>query len=470
MSPHQNEIETLKAENDRLKSTGGSTPTATPAKAARPPSETSSTSSTSSRQSLGMSLNNLNISDTIEYVFRVDPLSSLGLTSDSIVGYRLGDVVRAHGSEVPELLPCGYLVGDNNVITVSLKGVRENSIDSLVFDTLIPKTIMQRYLNLLVEHRRIILSGPSGTGKSYLACKLAEFLITKSGHQVTERNVVSFNVDHKSSKDLRQYLSTLAQQCNSEHSESELPQVVILDNLHHVGSLSDIFNGFLNCKYHRCPYVIGTMNQGVSSPPNLELHHNFRCVTSPPENGFLGRFLRRKLIESGRSNDLSKVIDWIPKAWQHLNGFLEAHSSSDVTIGPRLFLSCPMDVDGSRVWFTDLWNYSLVPYLLEAVREGAVWEDPSRWVMDTYPWSPAPLQHDGQALLQLRPEDVGYDGYSSAKEGATCKQMSQSDTEGDPLMNMLMKLQEAANYSSAQSCEGDSHHDELLDSSLESTL
>lgn len=52
----------------------------------------------------------------------MDPLSSLGLTSDSIVGYRLGDVVRAHGSEVPELLPCGYLVGDSNIITVSLKG------------------------------------------------------------------------------------------------------------------------------------------------------------------------------------------------------------------------------------------------------------------------------------------------------------------------------------------------------------
>ena len=29
-----------------------------------------------------------------------------------------------------------------------------------------------------------------------------------------------------------------------------------------------------------------------------------------------------------------------------------------------------MDVAGSRLWFTDLWNYSLVPYLLEAVREG----------------------------------------------------------------------------------------------------
>jgi hypothetical protein len=29
-----------------------------------------------------------------------------------------------------------------------------------------------------------------------------------------------------------------------------------------------------------------------------------------------------------------------------------------------------MDVEGSRVWFMDLWNYSLVPYVLEAVREG----------------------------------------------------------------------------------------------------
>jgi len=91
--------------------------------------------------------------------------------------------------------------------------------------------------------------------------------------------------------------------------------------------------------------------------------------------GFLGRFLRRKLMEteiSGRvrNMELVKIIDWIPKVWHHLNRFLEAHSSSDVTIGPRLFLSCPIDVDGSRVWFTDLWNYSIIPYLLEAVREG----------------------------------------------------------------------------------------------------
>uniref|UniRef100_A0A671L0N3 Neuron navigator 3-like n=1 Tax=Sinocyclocheilus anshuiensis TaxID=1608454 RepID=A0A671L0N3_9TELE len=505
MNRMQNEIELLKAENDRLKSSGNTTPAATPAKTARPPSETSSTSSSSSRQSLGLSLNNLNITDTImsdillddgyegnlrkegrsvrivvtinsdsnktkamqkkkyligsigvsgktkwdvldgvirrlfkEYVFRVDPLTSLGLNSDSIVCYRMGDVVRSNASEVPELLPCGYLVGDNNVITVSLKGVKEGSIDDLVFDTLIPKPIIQRYLNLLMEHRRIILSGPSGTGKSYLATKVAYYIISKTGQEVTDTNLASFNVDQKSSKDLRQYLSSLAEQCNTEECEIELPSVVILDNLHHIGSLSDIFNGFLNCKYHKCPYVIGTMNQGVSSSPNLELHHNFRWVLcanhTEPVKGFLGRFLRRKLIETEidknmRSNDLIKIIDWIPKTWQHLNSFLEAHSSSDVTIEVRYFI-CHSQVLGSKTFCY------LLGSLLQLYGKRAAWEDPSKWVIDTYPWSSASLQHEGQSLLQLRPEDVGYDGYSSSKDGATSKQVSQSDTEGDPLVKI----------------------------------
>nr|XP_012605780.1 neuron navigator 3 isoform X10 [Microcebus murinus] len=550
MNRMQNEIEILKAENDRLKAETGNT-----AKPARPPSESSSTaSSSSSRQSLGLSLNNLNITEAVtsdillddagdatghkdgrsvkiivsiskgygrakdqksqtyligsigvsgktkwdvldsvirrlfkEYVFRIDTSTSLGLSSDCIASYCIGDLIRSHNLEVPELLPCGYLVGDNNIITVNLKGVEENSLDSFVFDTLIPKPITQRYFNLLMEHHRIILSGPSGTGKTYLANKLAEYVITKSGRKTTEDAIATFNVDHKSSKELQQYLANLAEQCSADNNSVELPVVIILDNLHHVGSLSDIFNGFLNCKYNKCPYIIGTMNQGVSSSPNLELHHNFRWVLcanhTEPVKGFLGRYLRRKLIEieierNIRNNDLVKIIDWIPKTWHHLNSFLETHSSSDVTIGPRLFLPCPMDVEGSRVWFMDLWNYSLVPYILEAVREGlqmygkrTPWEDPSKWVLDTYPWNSASLPQESPALLQLRPEDVGYEGCTSTKEATTSKHIPQTDTEGDPLMNMLMKLQEAANLGT-QSCDSEStsHREDILDSSLESTL
>ncbi|NWH99687.1 NAV2 protein, partial [Tichodroma muraria] len=425
-----------------------------------------------------------------EYIIHVDPVSQLGLNSDSVLGYSIGEIKRTNSAETPELLPCGYLVGENNTISVTIKGICENSLDGLVFESLIPKPILQRYVSLLMEHRRIILSGPSGTGKTYLANRLSEYMVLREGRELAEGIIATFNVDHKSSKELRQYLSNLADQCNSENNAVDMPLVIILDNLHHVSSLGEIFNGLLNCKYHKCPYIIGTMNQATSSTPNLQLHHNFRWVLcanhTEPVKGFLGRFLRRKLIEteiSGRMRnaELVKIIDWIPRVWQHLNKFLEAHSSSDVTIGPRLFLSCPIDVDGSRVWFTDLWNYSIIPYLLEAVREGlqlygrrAPWEDPAKWVMDTYPWAATPQHHEWPPLLQLRPEDVGFDGYSVSREGSTSKQVPVSDAEGDPLMNMLMRLQEAANYSSPQSYDSDSnsnsHHDDILDSSLESTL
>ena len=60
-----------------------------------------------------------------------------------------------------------------------LAGTRQNSVDSLAFETLIPKSIIQRYISLLLEHRRIILCGPSGTGKTYLAQKLAEHLVLR---------------------------------------------------------------------------------------------------------------------------------------------------------------------------------------------------------------------------------------------------------------------------------------------------
>ncbi|XP_029438908.1 neuron navigator 2 isoform X6 [Rhinatrema bivittatum] len=423
-----------------------------------------------------------------EYIVHIDPTSHLGLNSDSVLSYSIGEIKRTNNAETPELLPCGYLVGENNTISVTVKGLSENSLDCLVFETLIPKPTLQRYVSLLMEHRRIILSGPSGTGKTYLAHHLSEHMVLREGRELTDGVIATFNVDHKSSKELRQYLSNLADQCNGEDGAADMPLVIILDNLHHVGSLGEIFNGLLNCKYHKCPYIIGTMNQATSSTPNLQLHHNFRWVLcanhTEPVKGFLGRFLRRKLIETEiacrtRNSELVKIIEWIPRVWQHLNKFLEAHSSSDVTIGPRLFLSCPLDVDGSRVWFTDLWNYSIIPYLLEAVREGlqlygrrTPWEDPAKWVMESYPWAATPQQHEWPPLLQLRPEDVGFDGYSVPREGAASKQVPCGDVGGDPLMNMLMRLQEAANCSGLQSYDSDSnsHHQDILDSSLESTL
>lgn len=59
--------------------------------------------------------------------------------------------MRYKDNQVPELLPYGYLVGDlQNSIHVCLKGaLHSGSVDALAFETLIPKSIVQRYSEIL---------------------------------------------------------------------------------------------------------------------------------------------------------------------------------------------------------------------------------------------------------------------------------------------------------------------------------
>ncbi|MPC22653.1 Neuron navigator 2 [Portunus trituberculatus] len=275
-----------------------------------------------------------------EYILRVDPVSNLGLSADSILSYHIGEISRGRHPESPELLPYGYLVGEVMAIKLILKGANINHVDALAFETMIPKSIVQRYVSLLTEHRRIILCGPSGTGKTYLAQKLAEYLVTRMEKDPSPGYIATFNVDHKTGKDLGAYLSHISDQC--ENNSADLPLVIILDNLHHAGALTDVFNGFLSAKYTQCPYIIGTMNQTTScSTTNLQLHHNFRWVLMAnhmePVKGLVGRVARRRLtqveVEAGsRLPRLQQVLDWLPRCWSHINKFLETHSSSDVTI------------------------------------------------------------------------------------------------------------------------------------------
>lgn len=209
-----------------------------------------------------------------------------------------------------------------------------------------------------------------------------------------------------------------------------------------------------------------------------------------PVKGYLGRFLRRQFLkvqlESGLPNDqLYHVTEWISIVWQHINKFLETYSSADVTIGPRLFLNCPMNVENAKAWFVDLWNYSIVPYIIEAVREGlnvhgrkqATWDDPTDWVIRSWPWndlhSSLPMSNnptDPSNLIRLRPEDVGFDSYqlitapsdhigpysisshlgmdslNSGRLSSTydrrLRHGEKPDSNNEPLMNMLLRMQE----------------------------
>lgn len=95
---------------------------------------------------------------------------------------------------------------------------------------------------------------------------------------------------------------------------------------------------------------------------------------------------------------------------------------------------------GCRLVLGPLPDYSfLASFQLYGRR--APWEDPAKWVMDTYPWAASPQQHEWPPLLQLRPEDVGFDSYSIPREGSTSKQMPPSDAEGDPLVSSRLPEQ-----------------------------
>jgi len=71
-----------------------------------------------------------------EYVLRIDPVTNLGLSAESVHSYHIGDIVRSKDCEVPELLPVGYLVGDTMQIGICLKGTMNNVCVSCTIDLL----------------------------------------------------------------------------------------------------------------------------------------------------------------------------------------------------------------------------------------------------------------------------------------------------------------------------------------------
>ncbi|KAI4459068.1 steerin [Holotrichia oblita] len=384
-----------------------------------------------------------------QHIAKLDPGGGLGLGIDAISGYKLGDADRIFDGppeSPPDLLPVGYVVGRVMSLHIVLQPVA-----AFAFEALIPKGVAQRLVSLLSEHRRVVLCGAPGTGKTHLATRLAEFHAQSLGRDPAEA-VATFNVDNKSGKELRQYLAHLSEQA-AAGDNADLPCVVVLDNLHKAGPLADA----LGSLPRNLPCLLGTMAQSTCSATSLQLQHGFRWVLVAPHmepaRGLLGRVLRRRLesleLEQGPQPELAAILGWLPKVWQHLNTVLETHSSGDVAIGPRLFLSCPLELDAARAWFADVWNYSLAPYIRDAIREGlqlygrrAPYVDPCQYILETYPWPGAPPQ----GLTNIPAKDVGI-----TKTGPT----PQAENDGDPLLNMLMRLQEAANYSSPHSNDSD---------------
>lgn len=92
-------------------------------------------------------------------------------------------------------------------------------------------------------------------------------------------------------------------------------------------------------------------------------------------------------------------------------------------------------------WFIDVWNHQLAPYLVEAVKEGVqlygrrgAFADPCSYLRENWPWE----WQNALNLKQIIAEDVGLEADGKGNDNP------------DPLLNMLMALQNAANYNGNQ--------------------
>lgn len=79
---------------------------------------------------------------------RIDSITKLGLCVDSVWSYHIGDVIRYMSNtadkKLPEKSPYEYMINGSNISICLKDAMLSGSLDALAFDTLIPKSIIQR--------------------------------------------------------------------------------------------------------------------------------------------------------------------------------------------------------------------------------------------------------------------------------------------------------------------------------------
>ncbi|XP_053696713.1 protein sickie-like isoform X2 [Sabethes cyaneus] len=81
-----------------------------------------------------------------DFLERVDPSGNLGLSTESIASYHVGEARRSHELYLPELLPYGYIIGNVDTLYICLRGVSNVALDNLII-----KNMVLRYKSAAVS-------------------------------------------------------------------------------------------------------------------------------------------------------------------------------------------------------------------------------------------------------------------------------------------------------------------------------
>ncbi|XP_052779857.1 cortactin-binding protein 2-like isoform X2 [Mya arenaria] len=330
---------------------------------------------------------------------------TLGLNTDSIHGYMIGSVFWRPADAWPSVRLQDVLCNQQKAtLTIILKGSTID-LDSLSFDLLLPKPLIESYIRLLEQYRSVVFYGPDGCRKKQLVKRLSRHLTEyeRERHGESRLSQVYLHRDY-SHRDFVHLLKT--EGCMLPvGEETGRCCVLVLFHLEKVhlaavlASLAEYIDMRGNQHAFTLPgadgvqelyyfpenfYLIATMDKPRSTGLDLGLQQRFRWVhfrvRAEPLRNMLARHLLRRLLHTyggevpGTEDEVFKVLEWLLCVWQRLNYGVGKLGLQDLTFGPDLFLPCPLETGDSKKilsWLKTVWNEVIAPGVREAISQGS---------------------------------------------------------------------------------------------------
>ncbi len=292
------------------------------------------------------------------YINKIDPGHKLGLDQDSIDKYYIGEIMRKiNDTNYPAMLPFGYLVGSSCTIRIILKDNYRN-LDSLCYETMIPKFLLEDYVSLLENNRLIGINSMHKFGKTYLMRKLGQFISKNSDKDIemiyynmedllstNQNNMLILGEDN--SKGEAEHFMEIKQKLliNIEMKirglDSEKSVMILLDNFHSLflnnSDLNsrvpvEIIQSILKLIQRNKLYMIVTTQETSSVEASLnclfEFNQSFKWINLSGEQlSFLHLYLTRNLIDYQVEQQklkescviMEKVVHFIVKVFKLVN-------------------------------------------------------------------------------------------------------------------------------------------------------
>ena len=254
------------------------------------------------------------------------------------------------------------------------------TLESVAAELFMDASYLKDMVRLLEAKRQIIFHGPPGTGKTFVALRLAEHLAGFSDAVELVQFHPSYAYEdfvegyrphpYETGPGFRLQDGPLKRIAKKAAAAPDSPHVLVIDEINR-GNIAKVFGELyflleyrkreLSLQYSNEPFavpgnllVIGTMNTADRSIAlvDLALRRRFHFYPffpdRPPVQGLLSRWLQRHKPQ----------MAWVAPLVDRLNQLLE---DRDVAVGPSYFMRKDLDDE----WVRLIWEHSILPYVDE---------------------------------------------------------------------------------------------------------